>query len=557
MRMIRDAAAATALRQQERPAAGKRAITTLCFPRRVAWGEQLDMIDAEAMSAPALVRRLVSESKRYEAMVLNGDGSPISQLAAAAMIARRRSPPPLIFADCAWGVDKGFVDRAATRFIDGPHVHYCVHSREQRSCFPDLWGVDIERVHVTPYYFTLSEEELAMPAHRDGSVFAGGRSRRRFSTLIEAAHRIDAPVTIGGRVPAKERKRAPRNLRAELLPHDQFISLLSRASVVVVPLEQAADRSAGEQMYLNAMVLGKPVIVTDTMGVRDYVEHVETGLIVPPGDVDALVAALKWALDPANDAEVSAMAQRARRTALTRFSPDDYIASLLSVLGEVLNEASQLEKASTVANGDRMPLKRALQRTMRTGYRIVAATPLRPILGTSVVRRLKRRSLEMPADVVPSVLEALRAGGVSAWLVGGWGIDALVGEQTRRHRDLDVVFNARSDAEQRAVSALADLGFKFVKREAVPGSDPGCWLSTRLVMADDAGRLVDLHPVEFPLVVASGTDERKFSPQEAFVTGSVSGRPVLCLSAALQLALHEGYEARDIDREDIARLLLR
>ena len=159
--------------------------------------------------------------------------------------------------------------------------------------------------------------------------------------------------------------------------------------------------------------------------------------------------------------------------------------------------------------------------------------------------------------MVPSVLEALHDAGVSAWLVGGWGIDALVGEQTRQHRDLDIVFNARGDAEQSAVSALADIGFKFVKREAVPGSDPGCWLSTRLVMADDAGRLVDLHPVEFPLVVASGTEERKFSPQEAFVTGSVSGRPVLCLSAPLQLALHEGYEARDIDREDISRLLPR
>ena len=340
--MIRNAATTTALQEQETPAAGKRAITSLYFPRRVAWGEQLDMIEAEAMSAAALVSRLVSESKRYEAMVLNGDGSPISELAAAAMIGRRRSPPPLIFADCAWGADKGFVDRAAIRLIDGPHVHYCVHSWEQRSCFPNLWGVDIERVHVTPYYYTLSEEELAMPADRDGGVFAGGRSRRCFSTLIEAAHRIDAPVTIGGRVPAEERKRAPRNLRAELLPHDQFISLLSRASVVVVPLEQAAGRSAGEQTYLNAMVMGKPVIVTDTMGVRDYVEHGETGLIVPPGDVDALVAALEWALDPVNDAEVSAMAQRARRTALTRFSPDDYIASLLSVLGEVLNEASKL-----------------------------------------------------------------------------------------------------------------------------------------------------------------------------------------------------------------------
>src|SRR2546430_10600780 len=115
--MIGNAALAAELREKEPPAAGRRAITTLYFPRRVAWGEQLDMIDPEAMSAPALVSRLAKESRRYEAMVLNGDGSPINQLAAAALIGRRRPPPPPIFPDCAWGVDMGFVDRLASGCI--------------------------------------------------------------------------------------------------------------------------------------------------------------------------------------------------------------------------------------------------------------------------------------------------------------------------------------------------------------------------------------------------------------------------------------------------------
>jgi hypothetical protein len=329
----------SALRDPQSPRAHKKVITTLYFPQRNAWAERLDMIDTETMSGPAVVRRLAGESKRYEAMVLNGDGSPASQLATAAMITRRRRPPAVLFADCAWGqsatgIDR-IVDRAAIGLIDGAHVHYCVHSREHRACFPDLWGVTLERVHVTPYYYTLTERELAMSPHRDGSVFSGGRSRRDFSTLIEAARRIDAPVVIGGRISAQDRKRLPRNVRAGVLPHDEFISRLSRASAVVVSLEQA-NRSAGEQTYLNAMAMGKLVIVTDTMGARDYVEDGETGLIVPPADVEALTAALEWALDPSNETEAEAMADRARTAARARFGPDNYIASMLSVLDRIL-----------------------------------------------------------------------------------------------------------------------------------------------------------------------------------------------------------------------------
>jgi glycosyltransferase involved in cell wall biosynthesis len=514
------------------------------------------MLDAQHMSAPTIVARLVTESRYYEAMVLNGDGAPTRQLVAAAVIARRRNPPHVIFADCAWGPSATqihrIVDRAAIRLIDGPRVHYCVHSREQQRRFPEVWGVAEERVHVTPYYYTLSEEELAMPTQRDGSVFSGGQSRRDFGTLIEAAARIERPVRIGGQISPDDRKRLPRNVQAELVPHEEFISLLRRSSVVVVSLEHTS-RSAGEQTYLNAMALGKPVIVTDTMGVREYVEHRDTGLIVPPADARALTATLEWALDPANDAEVEAMAQRAREVALTRFSPDAYIAKLLAVLDEVEATAPHSPR-STMPTKTPMP-KRMLHKVMRTGYRILAATPLRSVLGTTLVRRLKRRSLQMPAEVVPSVIEALRHAGVTACVVGGWGVDALIGKQTRRHRDLDVVFKSDEDAERRALRALAGLDFKFVKREAVPGADPGCWLATRLVMADDAGRLLDLHPVEFPLIVASGGSERLFTPKDAFVTGIVAEQQVPCLSAQLQLALHEGYEARDYDREDVARLL--
>ena len=64
-----------------------------------------------------------------------------------------------------------------------------------------------------------------------------------------------------------------------------------------------------------------------------------------------------------------------------------------------------------------------------------------------------------------------------------------------------------------------------------------------------------MHPVTFPLVIRAGRVKRRFAPEDAFVTGSVDGVHVPCLSAPLQVALHEGYEVSETDLEDVARLV--
>lgn len=43
------------------------------------------------------------------------------------------------------------------------------------------------------------------------------------------------------------------------------------------------------------------------------------------------------------------------------------------------------------------------------------------------------------AQDVISLYQLLLANGIQAWITGGWGIDALLGKQTRPHKDLDVI----------------------------------------------------------------------------------------------------------------------
>jgi glycosyltransferase involved in cell wall biosynthesis len=63
----------------------------------------------------------------------------------------------------------------------------------------------------------------------------------------------------------------------------------SRASVVALALKPNLHIS-GMSVLLEAMACSRPVVITDTPGLGEYVRDGETGLVVHPGDADALAA---------------------------------------------------------------------------------------------------------------------------------------------------------------------------------------------------------------------------------------------------------------------------
>jgi lincosamide nucleotidyltransferase A/C/D/E len=135
-------------------------------------------------------------------------------------------------------------------------------------------------------------------------------------------------------------------------------------------------------------------------------------------------------------------------------------------------------------------------------------------------------------------------------LDGGWGVDALLEEQTREHDDVDVVI-ARRDAHT-ARRLLGRLGF-----EHDPTVEPG--LPARLVLRDPAGRQVDLHLIVHDTAgdgwqqLDEGTWGR-YDADGLDACGEIAGRPVRCISAELQLCHHHGYEWTENDRADMTRL---
>lgn len=153
----------------------------------------------------------------------------------------------------------------------------------------------------------------------------------------------------------------------------------------------------------------------------------------------------------------------------------------------------------------------------------------------------------MTADDVLFIHALLREAGTDVWIGGGWGIDALVGDQSREHRDLDLMH--RLDQEPAVVAALAEAGFAETL-DARP---------VRFVVSDRSGREIDLHPLVFAqdgsATQASPDPEHPFAyPASCFVTGVVAGTVVPCMSAEQQVYFHQGYEPSDRDLHDMARL---
>jgi lincosamide nucleotidyltransferase A/C/D/E len=153
---------------------------------------------------------------------------------------------------------------------------------------------------------------------------------------------------------------------------------------------------------------------------------------------------------------------------------------------------------------------------------------------------------DMSAPEVHAVLEALTAAGCAAWIGGGWGVDALVGYQTRGHRDLDLAVDA--DQEAAALVALGKLGY-IIETD---------WRPVRVeVVAAGRGR-VDVHPVTFD-EMGDGRQAHLdggffLYPAGCFTIGTIAGRGVNCLTIAQQLRFHSGYQPRDIDHADLALL---
>ena len=165
-------------------------------------------------------------------------------------------------------------------------------------------------------------------------------------------------------------------------------------------------------------------------------------------------------------------------------------------------------------------------------YRVLRSVRPGRVLPPALARLVRRQVVDMPVESVLQAVDALSTAGIEVLVAGGWGIDAILGEQTRKHSDADLV--VRKDQARSAERALGSIGYTVLDR-----LHGGHWMPIVVVCRNADGRTVEMLPM-------------RRLPEAT--TGRLAGREVACLSARTQIRFHRGYRQRLDDRRDLARL---
>jgi glycosyltransferase involved in cell wall biosynthesis len=218
-----------------------------------------------------------------------------------------------------------------------------VHSSRQRELAHQQLGIPAAKLDYVPYY---ADTEFWCPtgAAEEPLVVAAGREHRDYATLAEACDGLQARVFVAAgsihspRATSREPVQWPSNFDHGFADYRKLRDLYARASVVVVPLVET-DFQAGVTTALEAMAMGKAVIVTATRGQSGVVHDGLTGITVPPGDVAELGDAVRHLLE--NPSERRRLGWSAREAIIDGYGVEAYAGRLAGHLADLADRSKR------------------------------------------------------------------------------------------------------------------------------------------------------------------------------------------------------------------------
>lgn len=155
---------------------------------------------------------------------------------------------------------------------------------------------------------------------------------------------------------------------------------------------------------------------------------------------------------------------------------------------------------------------------------------------------VNKKTLMTAQDVI-GLLKLFEQNGIVIIVDGGWGVDALLGKQTRLHNDLDIALSHTDVPKAREI--LVPRGFKDVPRDDTSEYD--------FVLGDDLGHQIDFHSFLF-----DETGKHIFGipyPLDSFAgTGEIEGYKVRCITPEWMVKFHTGYTLDENDYHDVSAL---
>ena len=213
------------------------------------------------------------------------------------------------------------------------HRYLCLSERSKQE-LEASYHVDASRItvigsRVDTKFFTPDPD-----ARIQLQVCSAGAVNRDYATLIDAVAPLGIPLKIAADTAWRY---STREVTSQEVPpfvemrswgtYEKLRELYATSAVVVVPLEK--PMLSGVTVVLEAMAMGRPVIVSHNVYIEDFVRDGENAVFVPAGDPEALRKQIRYLLDHPDDA--ARMGQRAREWVLDGFSVEAYVSRILSV----------------------------------------------------------------------------------------------------------------------------------------------------------------------------------------------------------------------------------
>jgi glycosyltransferase involved in cell wall biosynthesis len=260
-----------------------------------------------------------------------------------------------------------------------------LHASLQREIAVSRLGLPADRLVLAPFYADPDFWSPRPSPTTEPMICTGGLEYRDYPTLMRAVRDLPVRVVIAaGSRWSRHRSTAddepvPTNVEVTSLEYPALRDLYADARFIVVPLRDV-ENQAGVTTILEAMAMGKAVIVTATRGQTDVIRgrlctalglaataqggpapfgaegplaEAETGIYVPPEDSAALRRAIAYLLQHPEEAE--RMGANGRRMIEQHISLDLFCRRIAQILSD-LDQERRLSRPRPVSEGQQRAL---------------------------------------------------------------------------------------------------------------------------------------------------------------------------------------------------------
>lgn len=149
----------------------------------------------------------------------------------------------------------------------------------------------------------------------------------------------------------------------------------------------------------------------------------------------------------------------------------------------------------------------------------------------------------MNAATVIEIIKLLESHNIDIVIDGGWGVDGLLGKQTREHDDLDIAIPHKDVPKLREI--LGEKGFAEIFRD----DSRDC----NFVLEDESGNQVDVHSFTFD-EYGNNIYGVAYPSESLTGKGILNGYQVKCIAPEWAVKFHTGYELDENDYQDVKAL---